>query len=459
MSAKTHTQRDSWASNWGFILACVGSAVGMGNVWLFPTRVSAYGGGSFILPYLLFIVIIGFSGVIGEMSFGRATKSGPVGAFADAMEARGLSRTAGKILGALPMFGALALAVGYSIVVGWVLKYMVGAFTGSTLAPSSVDGFGANFGTTALENASLTESITAVLSGQGNSLWQILGLIICFIIMAGGIAKGIERANKVMMPLFFLMFVGLAIYMLFQPGASAGYSYIFRIDPEIIAQPMTWVYALGQAFFTLSLAGNGTVIYGSYLSDDKDVVGAAWKIALFSFLAALLAALVVIPAMATSGSELTKGGPGLLFIFLPAIFKGIPGGSLLAIVFFVAVFFAAMTSLVNLFEAPIATLQDELKLSRPAAVCIIGIIGTVVSLAIQGIVSGWMDFVSIIVCPLGAALAGIMFAWFMGDKRVKQEVSRGRKPIGSWFVPTYKYLFCSLTVIVLVLGIVYGGIG
>lgn len=459
MSSKTHKQRDSWTSNWGFILACVGSAVGMGNVWLFPTRVSAYGGGSFILPYLLFIIIIGFSGVIGEMSFGRATKSGPVGAFADALESRGLSRTVGKIIGAVPMLGALALAVGYSIVVGWVLKYMVGTFTGSTLAPSSIDGFGANFGATALENANLAESVSAVLSGQGNTLWQILGLIICFVIMAGGIAKGIERANKVMMPLFFLMFIGLAIYMFFQPGASAGYSYIFRIDPEIIAQPMTWVYALGQAFFTLSLAGNGTVIYGSYLSDDKDVVGAAWKIALFSFLAAILAALVVIPAMATSGSELTKGGPGLLFIFLPAIFKGIPGGSLLAIIFFVAVFFAAMTSLVNLFEAPIATLQDEFKLSRPVAVCIIGVIGAVASLAIQGIVSGWMDFVSIIVCPLGAALAGIMFAWFMGNERVKEAVSRGRGAIGSWFVPTYKYLFCSLTVIVLVLGIVYGGIG
>lgn len=459
MSSNTSGVRDSWASQWGFILACVGSAVGMGNVWLFPTRVSALGGGAFVLPYLLFIIIIGFSGVIGEMSLGRAARSGPVGAFAAAVETRGVHRNVGRLIGALPMLGALALAVGYSIVVGWVLKYMVGTFTGTTLAPTTIDGFGAHFGATALETGGIGESIAAVLAGQGNTLWQIAGLVICFVIMVGGIANGIERANKVMMPLFFLMFVGLAIYMLFQPGASAGYQYIFRIDPVYIAQPMTWVYALGQAFFTLSLAGNGTVIYGSYLGRDKDVVGAAWKVALFSFLAALLAALVVIPAMATTGQELTQGGPGLLFIFLPAIFKGMPGGSILAIIFFVAVFFAAMTSLVNLYEAPIATLQDELHLSRPAAVAIIGTIGVVASLAIQGIISGWMDFVSIVVCPLGAALAGIMFAWVMGAQRMKDEVSAGRRGIGAWFVPLYKYVFCLLTVVVWVLGIVYGGIG
>lgn len=136
-----------------------------------------------------------------------------------------------------------------------------------------------------------------------------------------------------------------------------------------------------------------------------------------------------------------------------------PGGSVLAIIFFVAVFFAAMTSLVNLYEAPIATLQDELHLSRPAAVAIIGTIGVVASLAIQGIISGWMDFVSIVVCPLGAALAGIMFAWVMGAQRMKDEVSAGRRSIGAWFVPLYKYVFCLLTVVVWVLGIVYGGIG
>ena len=248
------------------------------------------------------------------------------------------------------MLGALALAIGYSVVVGWILKYMIGTFTGSTLAPELPEEFGGAFGTMA--------------DSFGNNFWQLLGLILCFVIMTAGIAKGIEKVCKVLMPLFFLMFLGLAIYLIFQPGSLAGYRYIFRIDPDAIRNPMTWVYALGQAFFSLSLAGNGTIIYGSYLSEKADIVNSAWKVALFDTLAAMLAALVIIPAMATAGQELTSGGPGLLFIYLPYIFKGIPGGSVLVIIFFVAVFFAGLTSLVNLYEAPISTLQDYFHLKR-----------------------------------------------------------------------------------------------
>lgn len=262
------------------------------------------------------------------------------------------------------------------------------------------------------------------------------------------------------MPLFFVMFLGLAVYMIFQPGASEGYAYIFRIDPKGLANPMVWVYALGQSFFSLSLAGNGTIIYGSYLSDDVDVVGSAWKVALFDTAAAMLAALVIIPAMATTGSKLDQGGPGLLFIYLPNLFRGLPGSRILVIIFFVAVLFAGLTSLINLFEVPIAAVQSHLKLSRTKAAALVGAVGLVVSVCIQGIVSGWMDFVSIYVCPLGAGIAGILFFWIYGRKHVEEEVSKGRKkPIGSWFYPFGKYVFCGLTVLVFVLGIVFGGIG
>lgn len=437
--------RDSFRSRWGFVLACIGSAVGMGNIWMFPTRVSAYGGGTFLLPYFIFVAVIGFTGVVEEMSFGRGTRSGPVGAFGSAMASRGHEKL-GRAIGIIPMFGALALAIGYSVVVGWILKYTAGAFTGSTLAPASVDEFGAAFG--------------GMASAFGNNFWQILGLVITFGIMILGIASGIEKANKVMMPLFFLMFAGLAVYMLFQPGAIDGYKYIFRIDPKGLANPMTWVFALGQAFFSLSLAGNGTVIYGSYLSDKEDVVGSAWKVAFFDTCAAMLAALVIIPAMATTGSQLDQGGPGLMFVFLPNLFKNLPGSRILVIVFFVAVLFAGVTSLINLFEAPIATLQDHFKLSRAKAVGCIAVIGVVVSICIQGIVSEWMDFVSIYICPLGAGLAGIMFFWVYGKKFVETEVSKGRKrPVGAWYYPLGKYLFCGLTLVVFVLGIVFGGIG
>lgn len=446
MGKQTNTNRDLWGSKWGYILACIGSAVGMGNIWLFPTRVSKYGGGTFLLPYFLFVIIIGFSGVVGEMSFGRATRSGPIGAFGKAVASRGGDGRIGRVIGAIPVLGSLALAIGYSVVVGWILKYTVGAFTGSTLAPDGVDGFSGKFG--------------AMASSFGNNGWQIAGLVITFAIMIIGISKGIENANKVMMPLFFLMFLGLAVYMVFQPGAIEGYRYIFRIDPKGLAQPMTWVFALGQAFFSLSLAGNGTLIYGSYLSDKENVIGSAWKVALFDTIAAMLAALVIIPAMATTGSALSQGGPGLLFIFLPNLFKGMPGSSILVIIFFVAVLFAGVTSLINLFEAPIATLQENLKLSRAAAVAVIAVIGAVVGLCIQGIVSDWMDFVSIYICPLGAGLAGIMFFWVFGSKFVRGQVQKGReKIIGPWLEFMTKYVFCGLTVVVFILGIVFHGIG
>ena len=149
-----------------------------------------------------------------------------------------------------------------------------------------------------------------------------------------------------------------------------------------------------------------------------------------------------------------------MFIYLPNLFASMPGRRIIAVIFFLAVLFAGFTSLVNLFEAPVATLQDHLKFSRPKAVAVIAAIGTVTALCIQGIVSQWMDFVSIYVCPLGAGLAGIMFAWVWGKKAVEEAVSLGRKrPVGKWFYPLYKYGFCILTMVVLVAGAVFGGIG
>ena len=153
------------------------------------------------------------------------------------------------------------------------------------------------------------------------------------------------------------------------------------------------------------------MIYGSYLSDEEDIPASAGRVALFDTIAAILAALVIIPAMATTGAQLDQGGPGLLFIFLPNLIKGMPGGWLIAIIFFVAVLLAGMTSLINLYEAPIATVQEKLKLGRVPACALTGIVGVVVSLLIQGIVSDWMDVLSIYICPLGAGLAGIMFFW------------------------------------------------
>lgn len=438
-------KRDSFNNKWGFILACIGSAVGMGNIWMFPTRVSMYGGGSYLIPYFIFVALIGFTGVIGEMSFGRATKSGPVDAFGYACETKN-KRKLGEVIGFIPVLGALAMAIGYTVVMGWILKYMIGAFTGKTLAPADTEGFAASFGSMA--------------SAFGNNVWQIVALVIGIIILMFGVGRGIEKANKIMMPVFFILFAVLGIYVAFQPGAIEGYKYIFRVDPKAFADPKTWIFALGQAFFSLSVAGNGTLIYGSYLSDNEDIPAAAGRVALFDTIAALLAALVIIPAMATTGAQLNQGGPGLMFIFLPALFKSMPGGYIVAIIFFVAVFMAGLSSLINLYEAPIATIQEKLHLGRKASCAIIAVIALVVSICIQGIVSGWMDILSIYICPLGAGLAGIMFFWVCGKKYVETQVNTGRdKKLTDKFYPICKYIFCPVCFLVLILGIVLGGIG
>ena len=438
-------KRDSFNNKWGFIIACIGSAVGMGNIWMFPTRVSMYGGGSYLIPYFIFVALIGFTGVIGEMSFGRATKSGPVDAFGYACETKN-KRKLGEAIGFIPVLGALAMAIGYTVVMGWILKYMIGAFTGKTLASADTEGFAASFGSMA--------------SAFGNNVWQIVALVIGIIILMFGVGRGIEKANKIMMPVFFILFAVLGIYVAFQPGAIEGYKYIFRVDPKAFADPKTWIFALGQAFFSLSVAGNGTLIYGSYLSDNEDIPAAAGRVALFDTIAALLAALVIIPAMATTGAQLNQGGPGLMFIFLPALFKSMPGGYIVAIIFFVAVFMAGLSSLINLYEAPIATIQEKLHLGRKASCAIIAVIALVVSICIQGIVSGWMDILSIYICPLGAGLAGIMFFWVCGKKYVETQVNTGRdKKLTDKFYPICKYIFCPICFLVLILGIVLGGIG
>ena len=438
-------KRESFNNKWGFVLACIGSAVGMGNIWMFPTRVSLYGGGSYLIPYFIFVILIGFTGVIGEMSFGRATKSGPVDAFGYACGTKGKQKL-GELLGFIPVLGALAMAIGYTVVMGWILKYMIGAFTGSTLAPENVESFGAAFGSTA--------------SAFGNNLWQIIALAVGIIILMFGIGNGIEKANKILMPLFFILFIILAIYTACQPGAAEGYKYIFRIEPKVLADPKTWIYALGQAFFSLSVAGNGTLIYGSYLPDEENIPEAAGQVALFDTIAALLAALVIIPVMATTGAQLDQGGPGLMFIYLPALFKSMPGGHIIAMIFFVAVFFAGLSSLINLYEAPIATIQEKLGLNSKLSCGVIAGIGVIVSICIQGIVSGWMDVLSIYICPLGAGLAGIMFFWVCGKKYVEEQVNLGReKKFTDKFLPICKYVYCPICILVLILGIALGGIG
>ncbi len=376
------------------------------------------------------------------MSFGRAMKTGPMGAFKKAMASRGKKN--GDLIGLIPIIGSLAIAIGYSVVVGWIIKFTVGAFAGDLVkAADSAEYFGTIAGT------------------FGSIPWHLIALALTFIIMNAGISAGIEKANKYLMPAFFVLFIVLAIRVAFLDGANEGYKFLLNPDWSALANPKTWVYALGQSFFSLSLAGSGTLVYGSYLKDDENVVKAGVSIAIFDTIAASLAALVIIPSVFAFGMEPTSGPP-MLFITMPEVFKQMPFGQLFSIIFFIAVLFAGITSLVNLFEAPIEALQDRFKFSRTKAVITIAIVGVIVGVFIENadVLSTWMDVVSIYVIPLGALLAAIMFFWVCGEKFAKEEIGKGLDgDVPKFIIPMGKYVFCGLTIIVVVLGILWGGIG
>lgn len=437
--------RDGFSSQYGFILACIGSAVGMGNIWRFPVLVSKYGGLTFLIPFLIFVVLIAATGVIEEFALGRKAKSGPIGAFGVCTKTRFNNEKIGNFIGFFPVIGSLALAIGYSVVMAWIFKYTYLAINGEMFAfGTNMDKIGAEFGATANESG----------------FWIFLALLVCALIMSQGISKGIEKANKIMLPLLFGMFLILAFYVAFLPNTQKGYEYIFAISSDGLFDPEVWIFAFGQAFFSMSVAGNGSIIYGSYLSDGKDIPNSAKYVAIFNVLSAFLAAFVIIPAIATTGDELTQGGPGLMFIHLVSVLNDMQGGRVIGLIFFICVLFAGITSIINLYEAPIATIEQKFKLKRGLAVFIIHFIGLICAILIQKIVSEWMDFVSIYVCPFGALLAGIMFFWILGKENGLKAVNNGaKKQMGDKFWFCGKYIYCLCALIALIAGAILGGIG
>lgn len=443
----TIVKRDGFNSRWGFILACIGSAVGMGNIWRFPIMVTKYGGLTFLIPYFIFVILIGATGVIGEFALGRSAGAGPIGAFGKCTEIRTGKKNVGEAIGVIPIIGSMALAIGYTVVMGWIFKYTFMAFSGELSAMGQdMSVIGPTFDAISVDNFP----------------WIIVAIVVSLIIMALGVANGIEIANKIMMPVLFFLFVALGIYIFTLPGASEGYKFILTLKPAGLASVELWVFAFGQAFFSLSVAGNGSVIYGSYLPKNENLPTSARNVAIFDTLAALLAAFVIIPAIAASGMAMSdvSAGPGLMFVYLVNIINGMPAGRIISIVFYVCVLFAGISSIINLYEAPVATLQEKFGLKRMPATAIILVVGCVVAILIQAITSQWMDAVSIYICPLGAFLAGVMFFWVAGKEYVLKAVNEGKsKPIGNWFYPLAKYVYCILAVVALVAGMIFGGIG
>lgn len=434
-------KRDSFTGKFGFILACIGSAVGMGNIWMFPYRVGEFGGAAFLVPYIIFVILLGFSGVIGEMTFGRAMETGPLGAFEKAFNQRGWNKV-GKYIGLIPVFGSFAIATGYAVVIGWILKYLFLSLSGEIVRVGA-DGI-----------------FPKIAINFGSIPWHIFGLILTFFLMEFGIAKGIERVNKVLMPLFFLLFIFLAFKVYLLPNSGKGYEYLFKPDWKALINMKTWAFALGQAFFSLSLAGSGTVVYGSYLSKKEDIISSAIYVSVFDTFAALLAGVVVIPAV--FAYSLSPGaGPGLMFITLPKIFENMPGGRGFAIIFFIAVLFAGVTSLMNLYETPVEALQNRFKFSRKKSISIVAILSFAIGIFLEGdMLSTWMDFISIYIIPLGAVLAAITIYWICKKGFAREQLQLGReKKIGKWFEPLTRYVFCGIAIAVYILGILYGGVG
>lgn len=434
--------RDSFTSNIGFVLACIGSAVGMGNIWMFPYRVGKYGGAAFLIPYLIFVAFLGVTGLMGEFAFGRMMRQGPIGAFKKGLETK--NKKGGAILGIIPVTGTYLIAIGYAIVVGWLIRFFVGFITGSVMKPSEP---GAYFGKLA--------------SSFGSVPWHLMSIIIVSAILILGISKGIEKINKVLMPTFYILFLILLIRVLTLDGSIEGMKYLFLPKWEYLSQPETWIYALGQAFFSLSLSGSGMLVYGSYLRDDMDIIKSAKNTVIFDTLAALTAALVIIPAVFAFNLD-PAAGPPLLFITLPEIFKLMPFGQLFGLIFFISIIFVSLTSLLCLLEVPIEAVQSNFKIKRTTAVISVCALAFIIGVFIEdgNVLGKLLDFASIYISPLGALISAIIFFWVIGIDVSKSEIEKGSKSkLGKWFEPMAKYVFILVAVIVFVMGIMLGGIG
>lgn len=428
----------NFKSTVGFVLACVGSAVGMGNIWMFPYRLGQYGGAAFLIPYLIFIALFGLVGLSAEFALGRMAKTGTLGAYAYCWKNK-----FGKYIGWLPLLGSLGIAIGYSVILGWVFRSIQGVLT----------------------NELLTNDIPAFFTNMTQSFSNVpchfLVLFITCLLLFTSATNAIEKANKVLMPAFFILFIILAIRVSLFNGAIEGYKFLFVPKWEYLLNKETWIMAMGQAFFSLSITGSGMIVYGAYLKDDVDIPKASMQTAIFDTIAAMLAALAIMPAVFSFGID-PVSGPSLMFLTLPEVFKQMPLGNFFALFFFVSVAFAGITSLINMLEAVCESWQNRFHISRKKAVLLCGIITFIVSVCIENgdIVGKWMDVVTIYIIPFAALLGAITIYYILGWNALKQELDKGRKkPVGPTFKFLGKYVYVFLAIIILILGILYNGIG
>lgn len=440
--------RASWSGKLAFVLAAAASAVGLGSMWRFPYLAAKYGGGTFLFVYLVFVFTIGLALLLLETALGRKTGQSSIGAF--------------KAFGKKYMFiGVLMSAVPfiivpyYCVIGGWVTKYLVGYAVEGPAALADGGGFFTHF----------------ISSGSESMAFMLVFMALTYLVVALGVNKGIEKANLVMMPLLIVMAAGVAIYSLTLPGAMDGLA--FYLLPDLSAlSPELIIAALGQTFFTLSLAMGIMVTYGSYLKKSTKLTSSVTQIAGTTFGVSLLAGLMIIPAtfaaLGSGEAVAENSGPSLMFIILPQVFENMGGmASVLGFVFFILVLFAALTSSISLVETCTSIISDGTKCSRRRALVIViaftTIMGIVVNMGysslsfIQPLGEGssildFLDFVSnSVMMPIAALLTCVFVGWIIGPKVVIDEVRESAKfkLAGVWTVMV-KYIAPVVLVVILV---------
>ena len=406
--------RSSFTGKIGFVLAAAGSAVGLGNIWRFPYLAAKYGGGMFLLVYIILAVTFGFSLMVAEIAIGRKTGKSPIDAF-HALDRR--FTWVGWLAAIIPTI----ILPYYSVIGGWVIKYMVGFAAGQASTMANDSFFGDYIGMT-------VEPI----------IWFLVFIGVTAVIVMCGVEKGIEKVSKFMMPILVILILAIALYTIFaMDGALDGV--LYYITPNFSHfSVMTVVAAMGQLFYSMSLAMGIMITFGSYMKKDISIENSTHQIEVFDTGVAFLAGLMIIPAVFafSGGDESALGkGPGLMFITLPKIFDVMPGGDIIGAAFFVMVLFAALTSSISLMETVVSVFQDKLNMKRiPACLTVLGIslvlgIFTCLgysawsSFTIIGMqVLDFFDFISnSILMPITALATAIFVGYVLKPKTVIEE--------------------------------------
>ena len=410
--------RSTFTNKLGFVLAAAGSAVGLGNIWRFPYLAAKYGGGIFLLVYLILVVTFGFTLMITEVAIGRKTGLSPIGAFKKL-------HSKYAFIGVIAAFVAFLILPYYCVIGGWVIKYLVTYLVGGHTAAAG-DTFFSDF---------IAQPVEPVV-------WQIIYVLATFVVVVRGVNKGVEKVSRILMPLLVLLSVVIAVYSVTRPGALEGVKYFLLPNFEGFTLQkgiMTLIGAMGQMFYSMSLAMGIMITYGSYLRKQDNLEKSVAQIEIFDTVIAVLAGLMVIPAVfAFSGGEAdaVNAGPGLMFVTIPKVFEAMGLSTLAGIAFFVLVLFAALTSSISLMEAVVSVICDQFHLSRTKA-CILATICAILTGLLSSfgysIWSGvrviglqFLDFFDFItnsvLMPLTALLTCIFVGYVVKVKTVTDEV-------------------------------------